>query len=373
MILVLLYSLSFLIVHNLTCRTGIRVNRTNNNIFESIVCFILLFVFFGFRNLNILNDTNHYYQHYYFTALTRTHNSILDIDIYDRFEHGYLVYENIVACLFDEPYAIICFSALIITILILYNIYKLTQNVALALYFLFGTIMLTLYSGIRQGLASCIATMALIFFLNRKNVFYYYYPLILLASTIHSSTLLLILIPVIKHIKITTKNIIIICISTIVIFCFLDVVAGHLGHQNSVYLERSNNRETFPLASFMNFSIASLFLYYSYKINIKNKTQISDVWWWISILNVIVLALDMRIQIMSRFSTFFYTISICLFIRLLNYETNESHRKKYLLIICITIFAKILITQIYRPEWVHLYPYSFYDSWGTFKNIDFDY
>lgn len=372
MLLILLYFLSFFFVHNLYDDKDARLYGTNkNNVQEIVICFLLLFGFFGFRNLNILNDTNHYYQHYYLNVLTEPHSSIFDINILDRFEPGYLVYENIVATFFKEPYSIICISALIVTLLNLYNISRVTKNVSLVIYCLLGTILLTEYSGIRQGLASCISTTALIFFLQGKKKFYY--PLIVLATTIHTSAIILMLFPFIKYIKINKRNIVIALLLAIVVFNTLDSLIGQIGFQDSVYSERSNTRETLPLASFMNFFVASLFLYSSYQLSRRNKIRLNNVWWWISIINVIVLGLDMRLQIMARFSTFFYTLSICLWVNLLQEEKNPFYRRGCMVILCMTLFVKMFVSLTLRPEWYHLYPYSFYEFTGSFKDLDFDY
>lgn len=61
MILVLLYFTSFLFVAYLSKS----INNEHDRIrFEQIMCFVLLFVFFGLRNLPVLNDTAHYYGHF---------------------------------------------------------------------------------------------------------------------------------------------------------------------------------------------------------------------------------------------------------------------------------------------------------------------
>ena len=105
-------------------------------LFQLIACFILLFGFFGFRDITVLNDTPHYYGSYY--QLTRLRNYIdSSIFVYRfmlNFEYGYQVIQHfLIKYISKEPFTIIIFSSLIICWGNVRFISSQTRNIALAL------------------------------------------------------------------------------------------------------------------------------------------------------------------------------------------------------------------------------------------------
>ena len=60
MSVIILFCLSFLLVEYISWHfKGEKVQKNT----QIVMCFLLLFIFFGFRDLPILNDTAHYYRH----------------------------------------------------------------------------------------------------------------------------------------------------------------------------------------------------------------------------------------------------------------------------------------------------------------------
>ena len=114
MIIIAIYYLLFFILY---WNNRHRKNTDKNAI--SHLCalsFILLFVFFGFRNITVLCDTPHYY-----SSLRDKIDIVKSIpwyyfDMLIRFEPGYQIFETIHAKLFVNPYSIIISSSLIITL-----------------------------------------------------------------------------------------------------------------------------------------------------------------------------------------------------------------------------------------------------------------
>ena len=69
MSVIILFCLSFLLVEYISWHfKGEKVQKNT----QIVMCFLLLFIFFGFRDLPILNDTAHYYRHV--RHLFRNHN-----------------------------------------------------------------------------------------------------------------------------------------------------------------------------------------------------------------------------------------------------------------------------------------------------------
>ena len=62
MLIIVLYFFSFVVV---ALVSRIFKNAGTRKLFEIVLCFCLLFGFFGFRDITVLNDTPHYYGTYY--------------------------------------------------------------------------------------------------------------------------------------------------------------------------------------------------------------------------------------------------------------------------------------------------------------------
>ena len=116
MLLLALYFISFLAVDYISKHIN---GYSQKRYFQLIACFILLFVFFGFRGLPVLNDTAHYYAHLYNHLRYQSYfdESIFTTDPHERFEYGYLVWIHFITrYIWCDPYSIILISAFIVTI-----------------------------------------------------------------------------------------------------------------------------------------------------------------------------------------------------------------------------------------------------------------
>ena len=87
-------------------------------LFQLVACFILLFGFFGFRDITVLNDTSHYYGFYYQKAhvVSYINESIFSYHLSDTFEYGFQVLIHfLVKYVSNNPYTIILFSSFLIS------------------------------------------------------------------------------------------------------------------------------------------------------------------------------------------------------------------------------------------------------------------
>ena len=85
MLIVFFYFAAFIVV-NLISR--VFINSGARKLFQLVSCFILLFAFFGLRDITILNDTPHYYGYYYAKSQYTSYinGSIFDYKLADKFE-----------------------------------------------------------------------------------------------------------------------------------------------------------------------------------------------------------------------------------------------------------------------------------------------
>ena len=116
MVLVFLYFALFLIVH-LVAKQFKTAGAAR--LFQLVSCFILLFGIFGFRDITVLNDTSHYYGFYYLKShlLSYKTEPVTTFHLLDKFEYGFQVLIHLlVQYVSKNPYTIIIFSSLVITI-----------------------------------------------------------------------------------------------------------------------------------------------------------------------------------------------------------------------------------------------------------------
>ena len=155
MLLLALYFISFLAVDYISKHIN---GYSQKRHFQLIACFILLFVFFGFRGLPVLNDTAHYYAHLYNHLRYQSfyNESIFSTDSNERFEYGYLVWTHFIAkYVWCDPYSIILISALIVTIANLLLVKQYTNRIAITVFLQLNTL-ITEYGLLRQSYAICI-------------------------------------------------------------------------------------------------------------------------------------------------------------------------------------------------------------------------
>ena len=108
-------------------------------LFQLIACFVLLFGFFGFRDITILNDTSHYCSFYNYKAHISSYKeeSIFVFHLTDRFEYGFQVLVHfLIKYVSVEPFTIIIFSSLVITIGNLWFFSNHTRDIALMCFYI---------------------------------------------------------------------------------------------------------------------------------------------------------------------------------------------------------------------------------------------
>lgn len=127
---IFLYFALFLVVH-LVAKQFKRPGAAR--LFQLIACFVLLFGFFGFRDLTVLNDTSHYYGFYYEKAHIHSYiiEPITTFHLTDKFEYGFQILIHIlIQQVSKHPYTIVILSSLIITIAELWVIDKYAKDIA---------------------------------------------------------------------------------------------------------------------------------------------------------------------------------------------------------------------------------------------------
>ena len=291
MSVIILFCLSFLLVEYISWHfKGEKVQKNT----QIVMCFLLLFIFFGFRDLPILNDTAHYYRHvrHLFSNTPFDNTPWYTFDSSSNFEEGFQIFLRIIGLVISkEPYSLIIITSFITTASLLWFLNKSTSHVAFAVFVLMtSTLLLGCYSAIRQSLA--------------VSVSYIFY------------------------------------------WCYGD----------SKYLVTGMEREAVPLAQLLDtlFILACLLFYYIYGNKYKEEIEKDKLY-----VSFALSALIVNIWALPCFSPF--PLRYVLFIYRL-YQEEAAKRLKILKYAVVAILVlRILIVLIYRDEWFHLVPYSFFD------------
>ena len=375
MLLLALYFISFLAVDYISKHIN---GYSQKRHFQLIACFILLFVFFGFRGLPVLNDTAHYYAHLYNHLRYQSfyNESIFSTDSNERFEYGYLVWTHFIAkYVWCDPYSIILISALIVTIANLLLVKQYTNRIAITVFLQLNTL-ITEYGLLRQSYAICISYLAFNFLIKRKFVIYYI--LIAIAYMFHHSVIVMAIFPIFSFVELNKSNITKTFIATIIISMCIYPIVSMLGMGNSFYYETNENRTAAPIAA-MIIAVLNIFLayaaYYLHK-EFKSKLPNPMITWVVicglclSIINISFLSFNRLVQYLIPYITilFIYIYDNCI-------AENPGNRKikTILFIIILAFFGKMILTIALKNGWHHLMPYSMYDFYEGFHDYNFGY
>ena len=378
MIGIILYSLALLII-GLLYRTSGKINI--ERIRQFVLCFVLLFGFYGFRGLSVLNDTAHYYESFY----DRLHSAelmqepVFYFDIYERFEPGFMVVMRFIAkYVWTDPYAIILLSSLWVTIGILIFTGKFTNRIGLVVFFLWCGSIDNYYSAIRQGLSVMIFFLSYYYLEKRKLVLYYLFAL--LAFSCHRAGIILLLLPLIVYRDINKKLLLLLFVISFSVIYALQPILILLEQADSDYLDPSRERETFPIAHLI-LVLVNLFTVVCSYMQAK-KYHIpppNNVYIWMLILNIIIGVISLPLGILGRYGMYFSLFTIFYLVYVYDFmaiSPNRSERVKArtMLTLFILLNGSIRLLQIaLKNEWNHLLPYSFYDFFATSHQTDFGY
>lgn len=361
MLLPSLFFISFAFVHPFV--KHIPVSQSKQVKFEGILLLLMLVSFFCFRDLPVLNDTAHYYNHFSNLVSLRSFNStpFYEINPLERFEPGYQIYENFIGHYISQyPYAIIFISTLIIALIHVYFFCKETDNPSLAiLIMLCAGSMLRTFSGIRQGIAGSLALLAFLCLKDRKLILSV--ALSLLAFTFHSSAIMVFFIYVFDKVRVTRGRVVLAILLMGVMSYSINYLFAFFGQTDSFYYESGLSRTTFMLAAFISTITAVIFILISYYLYKRNTIKFgSNIYWWSSISAVVFLVLSLSFGIIGRYANYFYPFIVVLLVNNLSLY-KESVAKALKLAIIIFCIVRIIAVMSLKNEWNHLVPYSFYD------------
>ena len=338
-------------------------------LFQMTACFVLLFGFVGFRDITILNDTSHYCSFYNYKAHISSYKeeSIFVFHLTDRFEYGFQVLIHfLIKYVSVEPFTIIIFSSLVITIGNLWFFSNHTRDIALmCFYMLIASLFFTQYCIIRQSFAIVLFYMAFHFF--EKEELKKYYILVGLAFLFHYSAAFLFLLPTISKIKPNVRNTLIAIATALILAGNIFVLMKVLGLSDHPYYKIFIQKETLALVGLADLAQIIIVLavcIISFKIS--KISRVDNVYYWMCVLTLCISLVSTVIYPVARINEFFWPFILLLLVRLLN-ESKVGLLKAFIVIVFIT---KLIGVNTFRPEWLHIEPYQFYDFNKQYHNYN---
>ncbi len=376
MIVVLLFFSAFVFV-SFTSR--IFVNPAAGRLYQQVACVIILFAFFGFRDITILNDTPHYYGTYYQYA---RYNGYVDSSIFTyrlamKFEWGFQVLLHILMKYFSkDPYTIIWLSSLFFSFGNIWFLSKMTKDIALGAFLLsISGVYFDQYSMIRQAIAIMIFYKAYFFLQESKTL--KYCVLILFASLFHTSALMLLLLPLLIRLRICKRNVALLFFIAVLIALFIYKLLSLIGMAGHIYIKTSMKRDAPPIAALLDgtlmFIMVGMCIYLHRKMKI---ASVNNINFWICTLGLSICIMTPAFLPIFRFNAYCWPFVYSIFFKYVNSrhniaETDESKklsplRNIILILFVFVILTRIIIILLFKSEWNHIVPYSFYDFSGTY-------
>lgn len=382
MIVILLYYLLFL---GVTAFSKFLKSDEVQRYFETFMCFILLFVFFGFRDITILNDTPHYYGFYYKLAHYNNYanTSIFAYDAHDRFEYGYQVFVHfLIKYVSKDPYTIIWVSSLIITVGNLWFINRHTKDVAFTVFaiLILGSFWAQ-YCLIRQTLAMMVFYVAYTYL--EKDRPWPFCLLVVAATLFHYTAVAMLVLPLLKRLKPNLRNVAIMLTTAVVIAVVLLKLMQALGLTNNLYFQQMMKRDNAPIAAIMDCAMMALLLltctYLHWRMRLQ---QIDRTYFWTGVFAMCVAIVTIVFLPLFRINTYLWPVIILMLLRYLSpsYQFREQAaensgisqewqlRKVLQMAVVIALLARSVVTMTFRPEWNHVVPYQFYDFSDSYHN-----
>lgn len=380
MAIIFLYFALFLGVHLLTRQF---VKRGAARLFQLVACFLLLFGFFGFRNITVLNDTPHYYGAYY--QLTHLKNyvesSIFTYRILLSFEYGYQVLQHtLIKYVSKEPFTIIIFSSLMITWGNVKFISRQTRHIALALLMiLLSGVLFDQYCLIRQSFALMFFYAAYPYL--KQDRWKPYVALIICAAFFHLSALVLLILPIVQHIPISKRNVTIVLGIAVLISITVYELFNLLGLDDTKYFLMNIKRNTFPIGAVLDGTLmltllmTCLWLYRKMGMTSYDKTT-----FWIGICGLCVCIITPSFLSFFRLNIFVWPIIYITFFRFVDADDQmtdygaqnqcQALRRQMMMMVMGLLAVRMAMILMFRNEWYHLVPYSFYDFSDRFHGFN---
>lgn len=328
-----------------------------------LVTFIPLFILAGWRDITIIPDTDAYTFHFLYGVPNE--KPFYKINIEDRFENGFLLYEKFIHdVITNSPLYFNVINAFVL-LFVIFCFFKRHSECAWLTLFLFITLRLCIseLTTLRQSLALLTGLVGYEALVKKKDLLFVF--LILIAMTFHSSAYFLFIYWFIFRIKPNHSFYFWSTILTLFSFFFFGyLLQSFVEVVDPKYYENSINNNMISLFGIMTaLESASLFaiVLFLYTKN-ENKTLLDKQLLFFTFVYVLVSIMSIRLFILYRM-LFYILPFIVIYISNLVYRIPDKQKRHVMTFIVLSYatFTFLLYYHFY-PEYFNIYPYKFYGS-----------
>lgn len=353
--------------------TGIFFNtsgRNKKNIIYMILTMGVLLTLSSLRSQNVGNDTDNYISLFKDIQLKGISGLV------ERYELGYLLFNLAISKITSNSQCLLIVTSIFIFIGYSKFIYKYSENKFISVY-MFFTLMYFGFSlsGIRQAMAGIMLLKSYEYIIKKNKI--KFIIIVIIASLFHSTAILFLIAYPISKIKYSFKVLLIsssitatcYTIFPVILKVFMSIFYRYDYYQGSEYFNGQ-----IRIASVLNllifliiFAFASIVKYNkcefdSCKISIleQNRLQERNSQMMLLLIGILIMFLSLKLNILDRVAMYFHVYSI---IVLPNSIQKIKNKKLKVLIILLTIYSLFIYStavKIIRPDWQHIFPYTFY-------------
>lgn len=323
--------------------------------------FLQLFILAGFRRIEIPPDTLLYDSH--FTNVSDS-GGLLQIDR-DLFNIGYLFFERFVYyCITKTVLGFNLITSFIICFCTLFFFYRKAayMGIAVFLYFVSGEYF-TQVAVLRESIAVMLSYF--FFYMLTEKRYYYSILFILLAISFHNSAFVLFGIFFLEKYQLSKKMLMILFVAVVCIAYaiapFLELMMELLNFETKYFTEGEESG-FMTVNGLFNGIIGILVSLGGYMMIMKAEQDghpQRSIWKYYLFIYLLISVVTLRLSILSRYLMFFNPI---IFVLISNLIFVTRKNIKYAIFMLIVFSSNIVIKQIFRPEWVGIFPYGFYND-----------
>jgi len=312
---------------------------------------------FALRGSTIGNDTHEYIR--IFNEISTQGDSKFE---FGRYETGFIYLNYLLKSWHDDAQIIFVVAGLFIYYSFGRFILKYSKMpwLSLFLFFTYGLFTFT-FTALRQGMAMAICLFAFEALMKGKNI--RFVLIVIFATFFHSTAIVFLLASLCKFLKPNGKTFVLSYISAAVLLIAFTAVLNYIFQMLPMYEHYTSGSYIgeMGIAAFLYSFLSSVILFFTYSVVKKTKSLSRiDAYGMIMILLAVILYIvSIKANIFDRMAIYFNMFAIIILPNAINLLKGQ----KQLLAITTSIivfFAYQAIIISYRPEWISIYPYSFY-------------
>ncbi len=322
-----------------------------------------------FRGVHVGSDT---FPYVFFYERIDYNSSFSTFFIDSRFEFGFVYYVRVLVRLFHNPQSLIICSSAITMFFVMRFICKYSKATWLSTFIFYCLFFNASMNVMRQYLALSFVLWAFDYIIKKK--FFIFSALVLLATMFHFSAFIFFIAYPLSKLKVTKKIVVLsVIFAPVVLFASFYLMSPFLTFMAEgdflTYYDEDNKYyvEGVKIATVLLLFMYIFFVAYGlagWKILEKRRIpmdQIDSTMLFFLIIGVFITLFSLPFNILNRFALYFDFFGIAFLPNAIHQFAKRQPVEGHIIVGVLFLSLYYLVINVYRPEWTHIYPYSFYE------------